>query len=140
MRSVLRWTTRQRRRSIARTFRGNFYAAFWLPVARRWPRIGQPRHLTASHAARVCPATTDRASGSHWGRGGARGIAHISVLRMIEDLRIPIDCVAGTSVGALVEAMRASMSLPSSSRVGRWRLDVSSDIAVRARRWRFPER
>lgn len=42
------------------------------------------------------------------GGGGARGIAHISVLRMIEDLRIPIDCVAGTSMGALVGGLYAS--------------------------------
>ena len=42
------------------------------------------------------------------GGGGARGIAHISVLRMIEELHIPIDCVAGTSMGALVGGLYAS--------------------------------
>lgn len=42
------------------------------------------------------------------GGGGARGIAHISVLRTIEELRIPIDCVAGTSMGALVGGLYAS--------------------------------
>ena len=42
------------------------------------------------------------------GGGGARGIAHISVLRKLEELRIPIDCIAGTSMGALVGAMYAS--------------------------------
>ncbi len=42
------------------------------------------------------------------GGGGARGIAHISVLRMIEELRIPIDCVAGTSMGALAGGLYAS--------------------------------
>lgn len=42
------------------------------------------------------------------GGGGARGIAHISVLRKLEQMHVPIDCVAGTSMGALVGAMYAS--------------------------------
>ena len=36
------------------------------------------------------------------GGGGARGIAHLGVLKALEELRIPVDCVAGTSMGALV--------------------------------------
>jgi NTE family protein len=36
--------------------------------------------------------------------GFARGIAHIGVLRVLRDAGIPIDCVAGTSVGALIGA------------------------------------
>jgi NTE family protein len=42
------------------------------------------------------------------GGGGARGIAHISVLRKLEAMHVPVDCVAGTSMGALVGAMYAS--------------------------------
>ncbi len=40
--------------------------------------------------------------------GFARGIAHIGVLRALEQHRIPIDCIAGTSVGALIGAAYAS--------------------------------
>lgn len=40
--------------------------------------------------------------------GGARGAAHIGVLRVLEELRIPIDCIAGTSMGAIVGASYAS--------------------------------
>jgi NTE family protein len=40
--------------------------------------------------------------------GGARGIAHIGVLKVLEDLKIPIDCIAGTSVGAIVGGLYAS--------------------------------
>ena len=40
--------------------------------------------------------------------GFARGIAHIGVLRVLEEHRIPIDCIAGTSVGALIGAAYAS--------------------------------
>jgi NTE family protein len=42
------------------------------------------------------------------GGGGARGIAHVSVLREIERLHIPIDCIAGTSMGSLVGGLYAS--------------------------------
>jgi NTE family protein len=42
------------------------------------------------------------------GGGGARGIAHISVLRTLEELQVPVDCIAGTSMGALVGALYAS--------------------------------
>ncbi len=40
--------------------------------------------------------------------GFARGIAHIGVLRILQQNRVPIDCIAGTSVGALVAAAYAS--------------------------------
>ena len=36
------------------------------------------------------------------GGGGAKGAAHIGVLTVLDELRIPIDCIAGTSMGALV--------------------------------------
>ena len=34
--------------------------------------------------------------------GGAKGVAHIGALKVIEELGIPIDYVAGTSIGAIV--------------------------------------
>lgn len=34
--------------------------------------------------------------------GGARGAAHIGVLQFLEEEHIPVDCVAGTSMGALI--------------------------------------
>ena len=34
--------------------------------------------------------------------GGARGIAHVGVLKVLDEMRIPIDCVTGTSMGAIV--------------------------------------
>ena len=33
--------------------------------------------------------------------GGARGMAHIGVLKVLEEMKIPIDCIAGTSMGAV---------------------------------------
>src|SRR5215469_15589963 len=40
--------------------------------------------------------------------GGARGMAHIGVLKVLEELKVPIDCIAGTSVGAIVGGLYAS--------------------------------
>lgn len=42
------------------------------------------------------------------GGGGARGGAHIGVLKVLDKLRVPVDCIAGTSMGALVGATFAS--------------------------------
>jgi NTE family protein len=62
--------------------------------------------------------------------GFARGIAHIGVLRVLREAGIPIDCVAGTSVGALIGAgycagapldlMENIGSLTSFADFGRW--------------------
>lgn len=40
--------------------------------------------------------------------GGARGAAHIGVLKVLEDMRVPIDAIAGTSMGAVVGGLYAS--------------------------------
>lgn len=42
------------------------------------------------------------------GSGGARGIAHIGVLEVIKEFNIPIDYIAGTSIGAVVGALYAA--------------------------------
>ena len=40
--------------------------------------------------------------------GGARGAAHVGVIKVLEELRVPIDYIAGSSMGALVGAAYAS--------------------------------
>ena len=40
--------------------------------------------------------------------GGAKGGAHVGVLKVLEEMRVPIDCIAGTSMGALVGGGYAS--------------------------------
>ena len=40
--------------------------------------------------------------------GGARGLAHIGALKVIEELGIPIDFIAGTSMGSVVGALYAA--------------------------------
>jgi len=44
--------------------------------------------------------------------GGARGIAHVGVLKVLEELRVPIHCVTGTSMGAIVGATFAAGQPP----------------------------
>lgn len=39
--------------------------------------------------------------------GGARGFSHVGVLRALERLRVPVDCIAGTSAGSAVGAAYA---------------------------------
>lgn len=43
-----------------------------------------------------------------FGGGGAKGAAHIGVLKVLEEQRIPVDYVGGTSMGAIVGALYAS--------------------------------
>src|SRR5512137_3201890 len=40
--------------------------------------------------------------------GGARGAAHVGVLKVLEELRVPVDYVAGTSMGSAVGGLYAS--------------------------------
>ena len=44
--------------------------------------------------------------------GGARGLAHVGVLKILEEARVPIDYVAGTSMGAIVGGLYASGMTP----------------------------
>jgi NTE family protein len=40
--------------------------------------------------------------------GGARGMAHLGVIRVLERERVPIDCIVGTSIGAVIGSLYAS--------------------------------
>ena len=54
------------------------------------------------------------------GGGGAKGVAHIGVLRALEDANIKVDYVAGTSVGAMVATMYAfNLSIETISNIAR---------------------
>jgi NTE family protein len=69
--------------------------------------------------------------------GGARGVAHIGVLKALEELRVPIDYIAGTSMGAIVGGLYASGMSP--EELERWFTEVDwryllSDAPPRASR------
>ena len=63
-------------------------------------------------AATLAQAQQSARIGLVLGGGGARGGAHLGVLEVLEDLRIPIDCIAGTSMGALVGGAYAAGVAP----------------------------
>ena len=44
--------------------------------------------------------------------GGARGIAHVGVLKVLDEMRIPIHCVTGTSMGSIVGGTFAAGTAP----------------------------
>jgi NTE family protein len=58
--------------------------------------------------ASAAPARSRPRIGLVLGGGGAKGAAHVGVLSVLEELRIPVDCVIGTSMGALVGGTFAS--------------------------------
>jgi NTE family protein len=54
------------------------------------------------------------------GGGGAKGVAHIGVLKALEDADTKIDYLAGTSVGAMVASMYAfNLSIETISNIAR---------------------
>ena len=42
------------------------------------------------------------------GGGGAKGGAHVGVLKLLEELNIPVDYIAGTSIGGIVGGLYAT--------------------------------
>src|SRR6266699_639379 len=71
--------------------------------ALEWLRIANEKFREFAHGDGVDRAARPKI-GLALAGGFARGIAHIGVLRAFRDAGIPIDCVAGTSVGALIGA------------------------------------
>src|SRR5262245_50357427 len=60
-------------------------------------------------AAEDAPPTAHRPKiGLALGGGGARGGAHVGVLKVLERLHVPVDYVAGTSMGAIIGGLYAS--------------------------------
>jgi len=58
----------------------------------------------SADVARVARLLTGRAVGVVLSGGGARGFAHIGVLRALSEAGLPVDAIGGTSIGAIVGA------------------------------------
>ncbi len=69
-----------------------------LAVSCQWAYGAAPAQV-AQERPRICLVLSG---------GGARGMAHIGVLKVLEELKVPIDCIAGTSMGAVVGGLYAS--------------------------------
>ena len=70
-----------------------------LPLTLRGPRLAASKILT-----RVAREVAGLRVGVAFGSGAARGVAHVGVIAALERIGVPIDVVAGTSVGAVVAA------------------------------------
>lgn len=66
------------------------------------------REGMAADVARVARMLTGRAVGLALGGGGARGFAHIGVIEALTAAGVPIDAIAGTSMGAVLAAQYAA--------------------------------
>ena len=69
--------------------------------------------VVAAPAAPVAPAAPAALAGRPriglvLSGGGARGLAHVGVLKVLEAMQVPIDVIAGTSMGAIVGGLYAS--------------------------------
>ena len=81
-------------------------AALWRQ-GRDVERVYPVRLGVAGDFARLARFLLGRAVGVVLGGGGARGFAHIGVMRALEEAEIPIDLLGGNSMGALIGAMVA---------------------------------
>jgi NTE family protein len=62
------------------------------------------RHDHGHDLARLARLLTGRAIGLVLSGGGARGFAHIGVIRALREMNVPIDLVGGCSMGAIIAA------------------------------------
>lgn len=63
--------------------------------------------LLSPSVCQCAPASERPRIGLVLSGGGARGAAHVGVLKVLEELRIPVDIVAGTSMGSVVGGLYA---------------------------------
>jgi predicted acylesterase/phospholipase RssA/CRP-like cAMP-binding protein len=66
----------------------------------------------AEDFARLARCLSGAGIGLVLGGGGARGFAHLGVLRALAEANVPIDWVGGTSVGAIIAALVAQRLAP----------------------------
>lgn len=104
-----------------------------LPVLRRLSRIAiilatissalQAQQDTPTTATPHRPRIALALSG-----GGARGLAHIGVLQWMEENHVPVDAIAGTSMGGIVGALYATGRSPAEIR--QFALSINWDEAM----------
>ena len=80
--------------------------ALWRGL-RQFERIYPLRRRHAADFSRLARFLTGTAVGVVLGGGGARGFAHLGVLRALEEHGIPVDLIGGNSMGALIGAQYA---------------------------------
>lgn len=92
----------------------------WLDprVTHRHHHVRRGRTADVERAARLL---TGRGLGLVLSGGGARGLAHIGVLKALEELGVPVDAIGGTSMGAGMAGQYAMGHSPAEMRDINWR-------------------
>jgi NTE family protein len=67
-----------------------------------------PGAPSAAASAAAAPSPSRPRVGLVLSGGGARGGAHLGVLKVLEEMQVPVDVIVGTSAGAIVAAAYAS--------------------------------
>jgi len=70
-----------------------------------------PAKATAQTTVSAAPAERPRI-GLVLSGGGARGLAHVGVLKVLQEAKVPVDVIAGTSMGAIIGGLYASGMTP----------------------------
>lgn len=102
----------------------SFLAMSWLmahllattaPAQAQLQAVASPAPAASTAITAVTPAITARSGEGQRPRiglvlsgGGARGLAHVGVLKVLEAAHVPIDVIAGTSMGAIIGGLYAS--------------------------------
>ena len=103
--------------------------AAWLEDS-RVEDVYHVRQRNRADFARLARILSGRAVGLVLGGGGARGFAHLGVLRALEELNVPVDMVGGTSIGAslavhVAQGLDATKSSAAASQAYRNLIDYS---------------
>ncbi len=72
--------------------------------------------------------------------GGARGLAHVGVLQVLEEMKVPVDCIVGTSMGALVGGTYAAGVRPGKMREALAKTDIASLFDDQPQRPQIPQK
>jgi len=99
-----------RPKALARIIAGCVLAGmvFVGAVAQTTPQVAHPAAAVTEPSNPPASSTTRPKIGLVLSGGGARGITHIGVLKVLDEMRIPVDYVAATSMGSIVGGLYAS--------------------------------
>ena len=86
--------------------------SFTAAPAQTGPDAAAPAATVAPVASAPAPAAKRPRIGVVLSGGGARGITHIGVLKVLDEMRVPVDYVAATSMGSIVGGLYASGMSP----------------------------
>jgi len=112
-------------------------------VAASVPALASPDAASAA-AANTAPLAMQGSArpriGLVLGGGGAKGAAHVGVITLLEDMRIPVDCVIGTSMGALVGGTYAAGMTAAEVEQAIGKISWAQTIGFEGRREKLPMR